>query len=166
MKVFIIIRGKNSNPTHPVWVVHPIPVTNVMLPLLVQFHLLCLHICRGHLKKWLIFGNDIYLCYSELGLYHKICEIQLRRYWDSLVIANFTQVFCQTHDRASQCDCDILERLPQIILFLFKVLLCLVAMHFTVNSSSFEILSLFIVSLLWEAALLLSYAAYFCFKAN
>lgn len=43
----------------------------------------------------------------------------------------------------------------QIIPFLFKVPLCLVAMHFTATSYSFEILCLFIISLLWEAALLL-----------
>lgn len=45
---------------------------------------------------------------------------------------------------------------------LFKVLLCLVAMHFTVNSYSFELLCLFIISLLWEAALLLPCAAHSC----
>lgn len=45
----------------------------------------------------------------------------------------------------------------QIIPFLFKVPLCLVAMHFTATSCSFQILCLFIISLLWEAALLLTF---------
>lgn len=60
----------------------------------------------------------------------------------------------------------IQQRLLQIIPFPFKVLLCLVVMHFTANSHSFEILCLFLISLSWEAALLHSYTAYFCFTAK
>lgn len=60
----------------------------------------------------------------------------------------------------------IQQSLLRIIPFPFKVLLCLVVMHFTANSYSFEILCLLLISLLWEAALLHSYTAYFCFTAK
>lgn len=60
----------------------------------------------------------------------------------------------------------IQQSLLRIIPFPFKVLLCLVVMHFTANSYSFEILCLLLISLLWEAALLHSYTAYFCLTAK
>lgn len=154
--MFIITRGKVQAYTACVW------------STLFQWKTLALLVQTGsvpfaasaYLQRTDIqmFGNDTYLCYSELD--HKICQTRPRQCWNSLVIAKFTQVFCQTRDGASQCDCGIQQRLAQIILFLFKVLLCLVAMHFTANSCTFEILCLFIISLLWEAALLLSSATF------
>lgn len=152
MKVFIIRRGK-VQPYTPC--VRSTPFQCKILARLIQTGSVPFAV-SAYLQRIDIqmFGNDAHLCYSELD--HKICDTRPRRCQNWLVIAKFTLVFCQTGAGASQCDCGVQQRLAQIILFLFQVLLCLVAMHFTATSQTFEILCLFIISLLWEAVLLLS----------
>lgn len=154
--MFIIRRGK-VQPYTPC--VRSTPFQCKMLALLIQTGSVPFAV-SAYLQRIDIqmFANDTYLCYSELDL--KICDTRPRRCQNWLVIAKFTLVFCQTGAGASQCDCGVQQRLAQIILFLFQVLLCLVAMHFTATSQTFEILCLFIISLLWEAVLLLSSATF------
>lgn len=111
------------------------------------------------------------------GFLNKIYQswkIRPRWNWNYFHIGNFNQLLCQTYDRASNlpeclcCSAETSSYDPFLFFFLLKVLpsLRLVAIHFTANSYSFEALLLFIISLLWGAALLLSYATYFCFKAD